>query len=146
MVLNRSKCRAIFALLIIFAFFVPAYHSVSAFQFLFIALSALRADNEVTFIDLLVVLLPLLSIPLTALFIFIRTVINKPLNVLLLNIPFFSVTFFFLIFSLDMNRQSSSTTVFDLLPQMRIGFYLATLASLLLIFSYSREEAMDPDT
>lgn len=143
MAVKRNQFRALYAILVIISFFIPAYNHFSAFQFLLLALSSLGAESEITLIDLLVILFPLLLIPFTALLILIRSLSKKPLNTLLLCLPFFSFSFFFLIFSLDMVRQVNSGNVLNLLTQMRIGFYLAAAASLLLLFSYSRRESLN---
>jgi hypothetical protein len=42
-----------------------------------------------------------------------------------------------------MLRQVNSANVLNLLAQMRVGFYLATLAALLLLFSYNRREYLN---
>jgi hypothetical protein len=140
---NRNRSRAIYAALLLLAFFIPAYNQVSAFRFLIQAVSSAGNDNEITLVDLLVVLLPLLLIPATALLILVKAVNKKPLNSLLLSLPFFSMSFFFLILSFDINRQASGSNALGLLKQMSPGFYLAAFASLLLLFSYSRREALN---
>lgn len=129
--------------MVITAFFIPAYQSISAFRFLIMAIGTIGNDSEITLIDLLVILLPLLLIPATALLILIKAINKKPLNSLLLRLPFFSITFFFLILSLDMTRQVASNNVFDLLTKLSVGFYLAAFASLLLVFSFSRRESLN---
>lgn len=140
--LNRNQYRAIYAALVIIAFFVPAYSNISAFQFLFLAIGAVGADNEITPVDLLVVLVPLLFIPLAAIIVLIKAMKKKPLNSLLLGLPFFSIAFFFLIMSFDMNRQSNAGGMFGLFREMSIGFYIAAAASLLLLLSNNRRESL----
>ncbi len=141
--INRNKYRALYAALVLIAFFIPAYSNVSAFQFLFLAVGSITGESEITLLDLAVVLIPLLLVPLGAALILIRSVKKKPLNSLLLGLPFFSIAFFFLILSFDVNRQVNNTNAFGLLKQMSIGFYIAASASLFLLFSYSRREALN---
>ncbi len=143
MSIKRNQYRAIFAVVVIVAFFIPAYNSVSAFQFLLLALGSLRNDSEITLVDLLVILLPLLLVPATALLILFQALNKRRVNSLLLCLPFFSMAFFFLIFSFDRVRQVSSFSVLNLLTEMRVGFYLAAFASLLLLFSYNRRESFN---
>lgn len=140
---NRYQYRAIYSALVIVAFFIPAYHHVSAFEFLFLAIGSIGIDSEITLVDLFVVLLPLLLIPAAALWILVKTIVRKPLNSVLLGLPFFSILFFFLILWFDRSRQVSSGNPLTMLTQMRVGFYLAAVASLLLLFSYSRRESLN---
>ena len=141
--LNRNQYRAIFAMVVLIAFFIPAYERVSAFQFLFLVLNSFDSDGEITLLDLLVILLPLLLVPAAAVLILLRIVNKKPVTSLLLCLPFFSVAFFFFIFSFDRIRQVNSVTMLNLLAEMRVGFYLAAFASLLLLFSYNRRESLN---
>lgn len=140
---NRYQYRAVYSAMVIIAFFIPAYHNVSAFGFLIMISGYIDTDSEITLIDLSVVLLPLLLIPATALLILIKAISKKPLSSLLLSLPFFSLTFFFLILSVDMNRHVNSNSILELFTQMSVGFYLAAFASLLLLFSYSRRESLN---
>ncbi len=140
---NRHHSRSLYAALIITAFFIPAYNSDSAFRFLTMAIGSLSTDAEVTVLDLLVVILPLLLIPVACGMILFRSLKKMPVNTILLGLPFFSIVFFFLILSFDMNRQITTTNAFALLTQMSIGFYVAAAASLLLLCSYSRREALN---
>ena len=141
--LSRNQCRAIYAGLIIIACFIPAHGHVSAFSFLQLAIGGIHSDTELTVIDLVVVLIPLLLIPTAAMIVLVRALQNKTLNSLLLGLPFFSLSFFFLILSFDVNRQGASGNIFGLLLEMNIGFYIAMAASLLLLVSYSRREALN---
>jgi len=133
----------IYSALLIAAFFIPAYGHVSAFGFLRLALGSIRTDTEVTYIDLLVILLPLIFIPISAVIILVRAAKQKPFNGLLLSLPLLFLAFFSLILSFDMNRQVNSTNVIGLIKDMSVGFYLASLASILLIFSYSKRESLN---
>jgi hypothetical protein len=141
--LNRNQCRAVYAALIILAFFIPAYDQTSALHFLFLSVGTVGTDSEITLLDLGVILLPLLLVPFTAIVVLVKAVKKRPLNSLLLSLPFFSLAFFFLILSFDVSRQVNSTTVFSFVTQMRVGFYLAAFASLLLLLSYSRRESLN---
>lgn len=141
--LHRNHYRAVYAGLIIAAFFIPAYNNISAFRFLWMAIGAINTDSELTFIDLTVVLIPLLLIPAASLVVFIRALKKKTQNSLLLSLPFFSLAFFFLILSFDMNRQVNSLNILELLKQMSVGFYIAAFASFLLLFTHSRRESLN---
>lgn len=140
---SRNQTRAIYAGLIIVAFFIPAHGDTSAFGFLKLAINSIGSDTELTVIDLMVFLIPLLLIPATATIVLVRALQNKALNSLLLGLPFFSLTFFFLIFSFDVNWQGAGGNALSLLLQMSIGFYTAVVASLLLLLSYSKREALN---
>jgi hypothetical protein len=132
-----------YAALIIIAFFVPAYGSTSAFRFFISAIDSVGSDSEITLMDIFIVLLPLLLVPLAAAIILFRAIRRMAPNSLLLGLPFFSIAFFFLILSFDVTRQVNNGNVFRLLKQMSVGFYIAILASLLLLMSYSRREALN---
>jgi fatty-acid desaturase len=133
----------LYSALLIAAFFIPAYNHVSAFSFIGLAIGAVSTDSEVTFIDIMVVLLPLLFIPISACIILWRAFKHRPFNGLLLSLPLFFLLFFFLILSFDMNRQVNNVNAITLIKEMSIGFYLAALASVLLLFSYSKREALN---
>jgi hypothetical protein len=133
----------IYSALLIAAFFIPAYNGISAFSFIGIALSAIKNDSDVTYVDLLVILLPLLSIPVSAGIILWRAAKRRHFNGILLSLPLFFLLFFFLILSFDMNRQINNVSAITLIKDMSVGFYIAALASVLLILSYSRREALN---
>lgn len=141
--MSRNRYRMLYSALLIAAFFVPAYNNISAFTFIGLALSAVRTDTEVTLIDLAVILLPLLFIPISGFIILYRAVKHKPFNGLLLSLPLFFLLFFFLILSFDMNRHLNNVNMIGLIKDMSVGFYLASLASVLLLLSYSKREALN---
>jgi hypothetical protein len=141
--LNRNQYRAVCAVLIIVAFFIPAYRNVSAFNYLWLAINARTTDTELTLIDLAVVLLPLLLIPVAAIMVLVRALKRKTQNTLLLCLPLFSLFFFFLILSFDISRQVSNLNTLELLKQMSVGFYVAALASVFLLLTYSKREAFN---
>lgn len=141
--LSRNKYRMIYSSLLIAAFFIPAYSGLSAFGFIRLAIGAVRTDAEVTIVDLLVIVLPLLFIFFSSLVILLRAIKRKPLNGLLLSLPLFFLLFFFLIISVDRSRQLTSTNLFNLMRDMSPGGYIAAFASVLLLFSYSRREALN---
>lgn len=141
--IKRNHQRVLCAALVLVAFFAPAYGNVSAFQLIFLALSSVHAESEITLVDVLIILLPLLLIPAAAAIILIRAIYQKPPNSFLLGLPFFALAFFFVIFSFDVNRQVGTVSVFGLLGKMQTGFYVAAFASLLLLLSYSRSETLN---
>jgi hypothetical protein len=146
--MSRNRYRIIYSALLIAAFFIPAYSNVSAYRFIGLAIGSAQTDAEVTFMDALVILIPLLFIPLSALLILFRALRQKPINGLLLSLPLFFLLFFFLILSFDVNRETSNADMFGMLKDMRFGFYMAALTSVLLLFSYSKRESLnfDPKT
>jgi hypothetical protein len=141
--ITRNQSRAVCASIIIIAFFIPAYGEVSALGFLNLAIHSASNDAELTLFDLTIVLIPLLLIPLTAILILFRSLQKRTLNSLLLGIPFVSLIFFMLLVWLDINQGMESPGVLRFFKNMRLGFYLAGLASLLLLFSQSRREALN---
>lgn len=140
--ISRNHSRAICALLIIIAFFIPAYGNISALDFLNLAIHSVNNDAELTLLDLVIVSIPLLLVPLTALLILYRSLQKRTLNSLLLGLPFFSLAFFMLLVSFDINKNVSGSGMLMLVRNMRFGFYVAASASLLLLFSQSRREAL----
>ena len=141
--ITRNHSRAICASLIIMAFFIPAYGEVSALDFLNLAIHSASNDAELTLFDLIIVSVPLLLVPLAAILILFRSLRKRTLNSLLLGLPFFSLTFFIVLVSFDINQGTGSSGILNFFKNMRIGFYLAGLASLLLLFSHSRREALN---
>lgn len=141
--ISRNQYRAIYASLIIIAFFIPAYDNVSALGFLNLVIGSVGNDAELTLIDLVIILFPLLLVPITAVIILFRSLRKKALNSLLLGLPFFSLAFFILLLSFDINKDVSNPGVLGLIKDMSIGFYLACFASLLLLFSHSRRESLN---
>lgn len=93
--------------------------------------------------DALVILFPLLFIPISALLILFRALRQKPVSGLLLSLPLFFLFFFFVIFSFDVNRETSNADMLAMLKDMRFGFYVAAMASVLLLFSYSKRESLN---
>lgn len=141
--MSRNRYRMLYSALVIAAFFVPAYGRVSAFSFLGLAIGSVQADSEITFVDVFVVLLPLLFIPISALLIFYRALRQRPLSGLVLSLPLFFLLFFCLILSFDMSRQLNDVSTLGLVKEMSPGFYIAAFASVLLLFSYSKREALN---
>lgn len=141
--LSRNRFRMIYAALVIVSFFIPAYQNVSAFEFFSLAIGDIRSEADVTLLDLVVILIPLLLIPFTALYVLMRAANKKPMNGLLLGLPLFSFAFFFLILSLDINRNVNNVDVLELLKEMSFGFYITAMGALLLLFTYSKKEALN---
>ncbi|MBB1287214.1 hypothetical protein HRH25_22750 [Flavisolibacter sp. BT320] len=141
--ISRNQYRAFYASLIIIAFFIPAYDNISAVGFLNLAFGTVSNDDEMTMVDFIIISFPLLLIPLTALIILFKSLRKKALNSLLLSLPFFSLAFFMLLLSFDMNKEVNNSGIFSLIKNMGFGFYIVCLASLLLLFSQSRREALN---
>lgn len=140
---TRNQYRALYASLIIVAFFIPAYNNISAAGFLSLALGTVKSDDEMTMIDFVIISFPLILILLTAFLILFRSLRKRSSTSLLLGLPFFSLAFFIVLLSFDVNKEVSNTGIFSLLKNMRYGFYIASFASLLLLFSHSRREALN---
>ncbi|NTS41527.1 MAG: hypothetical protein EOO10_24025 [Chitinophagaceae bacterium] len=140
---SRNQYRAIYASLIIVAFFIPAYNNISAAGFLSLALNTVRSDDEMTMIDFVIISFPLFLILLTALIILFQSLRKRTSTSLLLGLPLFSLAFFIVLLSFDVNKEVSNAGVFSLLKNMRYGFYIASLASVLLFLSHSRREALN---
>lgn len=141
--ISRNQYRAFSAILIIIAFFIPAYENISGVGFLNLALGTVNNDDEMTMVDFIIISFPLLLIPFTALVILFKSLRKKALTSLLLSLPFFSLAFFMVLLSFDMNKDASHSGIFNLLKNMRFGFYIVCIASLLLLFSQSRREALN---
>lgn len=141
--ISRNQYRTLYASLIIIAFFIPAYDNISGAGFLNLAFGTVNRDDELTMVDFLIISIPLLLIPLTAFIILFKSLRKKSLTGLLLSLPFFSLVFFILLLSFDMNKEVNNAGIFSLLKNMRYGFYIASMASLFLLFSQSRREALN---
>ena len=141
--MSRNRYRIIYSALLLAAFFLPAYNNVSAYRFTGLAIESAQTDAEVTFMDAMVILIPLLFIPISALLILFRALQQKPINGLLLSLPLFFLFFFFVILSFDVNRETSNADILGMLKDMRFGFYMAAMASVLLLFSYSKRESLN---
>ena len=144
--MSRNRYRMLYSALVVAAFFVPAYGGVSAFHFLELAISSVQTDPEITFVDVFVILLPLVFVLISALLIFYRASRQQHLSGLVLSLPLFFLLFFCLILSFDMNRQLDNASTLGLVKEINVGFYVASVASVLLLFSYNKREAMNLET
>lgn len=136
--LNR-RARIILTLLIIAAFFVPAYKTYSPFDFIYLAIDEANSEVDVTAMDVLVVLIPLLSIPFTALLILIRSLKKLPSRRTLRILPFLFFSFVLMIIFFLQHSQFSVETVLMFLNSMELGFFVLALTTFLLIFVKNRE-------
>lgn len=141
--ISRNTYRMMYSALLLATFFTPAYNNISGFHFIGLAFGTAQSDAEVTFVDLLVVVVPLLFVPLSALLILYRAARRRPFTGLLLALPLFFLLFFFLILSFDVNRQAANSGLFSFLRNMSLGFYMAACAAVLLLLSYSKRESFN---
>lgn len=130
-----TKSRLLFCILIIAAFFIPAYHNISALGFISLAFQEADKHADITFIDVLILITPLVFIPVTALVIMIRSVTYVPIRKTIIVLPFLLLVFFLAILSFSGNSNSYNLFASTILLNMQVGFYLAGAASLLLIFT-----------
>lgn len=140
---SRNQYRSLYATLIIVAFFIPAYNNISAAGFLSLALNTVRSDDEMTIFDFVIISFPLFLILLTAFIILFQSLRKRSSTSLLLGLPLFSLAFFIVLLSFDLNKEVSNAGIFSLLKNMRYGFYIASFAALLLFLSYSRRDALN---
>ena len=81
--------------MIIIAFFVPAYNNISGFGFISLAFTESKKNGEITFTDILIIIVPLFALFLAALVILLRTVAYRPTRRLYLTLPLLFLFFFF---------------------------------------------------
>lgn len=130
-----TNARQLLCGVIIAAFFIPAYNNISGFGFIDHAFSAVNSQNEITETDVLIIITPLLFVPFSALFILLRTASRISSRKTYLVLPLLFMLFFFgviIISAANSSGQFSNPKVFF---QMQPGFYIAGLASVLLIFT-----------
>jgi hypothetical protein len=121
--------------LIIVSFIIPAYKSISAFTFIGLALSEVETHADVTIIDVLIVVSPLIFMPIIAIVIAIRSVRRVPVRKTVTALPLVLLVFFCAILSFSSNNSDVHAPLPGLLFDMQIGFYLTVIASLLLVFT-----------
>lgn len=140
MPLLSNKSRLPLSVLLLIAFFIPAYNNVSAFTFIGLAFSEAKAQTEITFIDVLILITPLIFIPVIAVVILIRSVMQVRIRKSVTGLPLLLLLFFIALLSFTGNRSTLHFPVSKLLFGMQVGFYLTAIASLLLLFTKNKRK------
>jgi hypothetical protein len=131
----KTKTRLLLCGVIIAAFFLPAFEGISGFLFVRLAFSEVGSHSEITQTDVLLAIIPLLLVPLSSLAILLASSLHLTIRKIYLIFPLaFMFSFFGLLVLTARNNSGAfaSPTVF---LNMQPGFYIAGLASTLLIFS-----------
>ncbi|HVF81655.1 MAG TPA: hypothetical protein VM884_06965 [Flavisolibacter sp.] len=135
MLILPPRSRLILSALIIFSFFLPSYEGVSAFGFVGLAIAEAKAHAEITLVDVLILLTPLIFIPVVALVIGFRSVTQVPVRTTVIGLPLLLLLFFFALLSYTGKSSNIHIPASDLFFSMQIGFYVAAISSLLLVFT-----------
>ncbi len=128
-----TKSRRLLPLLIVAGFFIPAYKSVSAFQFILLALQEAKLHSDITISDALMIVVPLGLVPVTAIGIFIRAVLKLRIRTTITSLPALMLFFSVGILSLSGTISGHDVSFPSVLIRMQAGFYIVAIASLLLI-------------
>ena len=131
----KTKARLLLCGVIIAAFFIPAYNNISGLSFINRAFSEAKTHNEITETDVLITIIPLLFIPFSALLILVRAVAHVSTRKTYLALPLLFMLFFFGILYISSGNTSGGFSSPKVFFQMQPGFYIAGLASLLVIFT-----------
>ncbi|HZH64408.1 MAG TPA: hypothetical protein VEY10_05895 [Flavisolibacter sp.] len=135
MLFLTSKSRLPLAILLLLSFFIPASNNISAFNLIAIAFSEAKSQADITAVDVFVGIAPLVSIPILAIVISVRSAMQLSIRKTVLLLPLVLLIFFFTLLSFTLNSSRIHLSGSKLLSNMQIGFYLAVVASLLLVFT-----------
>ena len=128
-----TKSRRLLPVLIVAGFFIPAYHGISAFQFVLLALQEAKLHSDITISDALIIVVPLGLVPLTAIGIFIRAILKKTIRTTVTALPALLLFFTLAIVSFSGTISGYDVSFPSVLIHMQPGFYIIAFASLLLI-------------
>lgn len=131
----RRKARVILSTLICIVFFLPAYNGVSGFRFVSLAFSEVATNRELTQTDVLILVVPLVLVPLTALAIALISWLRISLQKIYTAMPLLCFLSFMAILLMSAGNGSSSFSKGTILSQMGLGFYLTLLAAAYLPFT-----------
>lgn len=131
----KTKARVLLCVVITAAFFIPSYNGISGFSFINRAFSETVTNSEITETDVLITIIPLLFIPLSALMILICAWLQVTTRKIFLALPLLFMLFFFGILYLGASNSSDGFSSPGVFLRMQPGFYIAGLASLLLIYT-----------
>jgi glucan phosphoethanolaminetransferase (alkaline phosphatase superfamily) len=130
-----NKYRLPLAILNLISFFIPAYDNTSGFQFIGLAFAEAEARAEITLIDVLIIITPLIFIPVITLVVCIRSAMKARIRTTIIGLPLVLLVFFFVLLVFTGIASNDHITASKLFFSMEIGFYVAAIASLLLIFT-----------
>lgn len=131
----RKKARVVLSTLILAAFFIPSYKGVSAFHFISIAFAETTAHSEITSTDVLILIIPLILVPVTALAISLASWLKVSIRRTFTALPLVCLAGFTIILAISSRNVSAGFSNLSLLLQMGVGFYLALVAALILPFT-----------
>lgn len=128
-----TNARLLLTGLIVAAFFLPSYGGISGFRFISLAFSEINRESEITSTDVFIMILPLIMIPVFALLLFIGAALKQPMRKILTGMPLICLCTFLAILLVGARNGSGSFSGPEFLVQMQVGFYLAFVASILLV-------------
>lgn len=131
-----SQARPALCVIILIAFFLPAYKSYSAFDFVPLAMTEASGANGITTTDVLMLLLPLLLIPFFAILLIALFAFRISVKPVYLALPLVFSSFFLLLFFRSQGANEDALSISGL----RVGFYLAAIAVALLPFTKDRKK------
>ncbi|HUC79641.1 MAG TPA: hypothetical protein VMR70_01945 [Flavisolibacter sp.] len=129
----RKKARLLLCTLILLSFFLPAYRGVSGFGFIPLAFDEVTKSHELTMIDVVILLVPLVLIPVSAAGIGIASWLRIPVRKTFAAFPLLCLLAFICLLLMSSGGSGFSGT--SLLSQMGVGFYLALPATAYLPFT-----------
>lgn len=130
-----TRARLLLCCVIIAAFFIPAYNNISGAGFIRLAFIEGESHSEITSTDVLIAVIPLILIPFSALVILLRSAAYMSTRKTYLALPLLFMAFFFGVLYLSSGNTSGSFSSPKVFFQMQPGFYIAGLASFLLLFT-----------
>jgi hypothetical protein len=134
MKLFKTKARVPLCGFIFLAFFLPAYQGNSAFQFISIVLSQVNKAYDITTTDAYIAIFSMLLIPFSALLLMIRTALRIATRSIYVAMPLIFFLFFTGLLFTNISSVTNSSR-FNAFAHTGIGFYLAALACILLLFT-----------
>ena len=130
-----QKARLLLCSLIILAYFIPSYNGISGFSFVSLAFSEPEVNSDITSTDVLILIIPLLFTPLSALVLLLISSLKIPARKIYMAMPLTGIVAFVSILVLASGNGSGNFSNLSFLLQMGGGFYLALTASFLLPFT-----------
>lgn len=131
----KSNLRIVACIILLLAFLFPVFRGLTALDFIQLAIKETQSNTEITPVDLLIVLTPLFTIPVTAIAIIIRSSVYVNTRKTLLCLPLICFFFFFIVFYFGTNRQLDQLFSFTFFSKIGFGFYLGSFSALLIPFT-----------
>lgn len=131
----RKRARVILSTLILAAFFIPSYKGLNGFGFISVAFAETKTNHEITSTDVMILVIPLLLVPLTALGIWLATWLKISMRTIYTALPLICLFGFTAVLLMSAPKNSVGLSNGGLLLKMGFGFYVALLASLCLPFT-----------